>query len=118
MSPIEGHHLIADLAGCSGLDDAARIQRCLVDAARAAGATVLEVRLHKFGGGMGVTGVALLAESHISIHTWPEHGTACIDIFMCGTTHSLDAALTVIATALTGTVQTRTLLARRYGAVA
>lgn len=53
-------------------------------AAKAAGAVVLEVKLHDFGDRAGFTGVALLAESHISIHTWPEHGYAAIDVFMCG----------------------------------
>ena len=47
-----------------------------------------------------MTGVALLAESHISIHTWPEHDYAAADIFLCGRTHDLDAALAALATGL------------------
>ncbi|MEG3182387.1 adenosylmethionine decarboxylase [Sphingomonas sp. LT1P40] len=113
--PTEGHHLIADLTGGTGLDDIARVERCLIDAAQAAGATLLEVRLHAFGPGMGVTGVALLAESHISIHTWPEHGTACVDIFMCGAAASVDVALDTIAGQLSAKVRSRTILARHYG---
>lgn len=55
-----------------------------VEAALAAGARILHSHFHTFGPGMGVTGVLLLAESHISIHTWPEVGFAAADIFMCG----------------------------------
>jgi len=48
---------------------------------------LLHIHLHKFSEGGGVTGVALLAESHISIHSWPEHGYAAFDVFMCGASH-------------------------------
>jgi S-adenosylmethionine decarboxylase len=50
----------------------------------AAGATLLKIYLHEFPSSGGITGVALLAESHMSIHTWPEKDYAAIDIFMCG----------------------------------
>jgi S-adenosylmethionine decarboxylase len=50
----------------------------------ACNATLLHIHLHHFGENEGVSGVAVLAESHISIHTWPERGFAAIDIFMCG----------------------------------
>ena len=79
-----GLHLIVDLYGARGLDDAAFLETALRDAAGAAGATVLAGHLHHFGEGHGVTGVLLLAESHISIHTWPETGYAAVDIFLCG----------------------------------
>lgn len=91
-----GLHLIADLQGGSRLDDQAWIEQTLRDAAAAAAVTVLDVRLHHFGSGMGVTGVALLAESHISIHTWPETGVAAVDIFVCGTGANAHAALRLI----------------------
>lgn len=116
MTPaFEGHHLIADLHGAAHLTDVAHVERCLRAAAAAGGATVLEVRLHSFGPGQGVTGVALLAESHISIHTWPEYGSACIDIFLCGRTHDLDAALAAIVEGLDAIVTRRTLLTRNFG---
>lgn len=81
---ITGTHLLIDHFGGRFLDDPARLEAILRAAAAAAGATVLSGSFHHFGGGNGVTGVLLLAESHISIHTWPERGFAAIDIFMCG----------------------------------
>ena len=78
-----GLHLLLDLWGCRGLDDAAGLETLLRAAAEAAGARVLGAGFHPFAGG-GVTGVVLLAESHITVHTWPEHGFAAFDIFMCG----------------------------------
>ena len=53
-------------------------------AIEACDATLLHVHLHHFGNGCGVSGVAVLAESHISVHTWPERDFAAFDIFMCG----------------------------------
>lgn len=78
-----GLHLLLDLHGAAGLSDVARLQDVLCEAAQAAGATVLGAAFHPFPGG-GVTGVVLLAESHITIHTWPERAFAAVDIFMCG----------------------------------
>lgn len=81
-----GTHLIADLHGvaCDKLCDAGAIDALLRQAAVAAGATIVYSHFHAFGPGQGITGVVLLAESHISIHTWPELGFAALDIFMCG----------------------------------
>lgn len=81
-----GTHLLADLSGIAPerLRDGAALEQLLRGAAIAAGAQVLHSHFHSFGTGMGVTGVVLLAESHISIHTWPECGFAAVDIFMCG----------------------------------
>jgi S-adenosylmethionine decarboxylase len=79
-----GRHLLADFSQATALDDRVLIEQSLRAAAAAAGAHLLRIELHEFGAGKGVTGVALLAESHISIHTWPELGYAALDIFMCG----------------------------------
>ncbi len=83
-SDFAGTHLLIDLWGASHLDEIQGIEHALVLAANACGATVLGINLHSFGENSGVTGVALLAESHISIHTWPETGYAALDVFMCG----------------------------------
>ncbi len=107
-----GLHLIADIAGAEGLDDSARIEAALRAAAHAARVTVLDVRLHHFGEGGGVTGVVLLAESHISIHTWPEHALAAVDIFVCGPHADATAALGVIEQELGGRVVMRRDIAR------
>ncbi|OHC82777.1 MAG: S-adenosylmethionine decarboxylase proenzyme [Rhodospirillales bacterium RIFCSPLOWO2_12_FULL_67_15] len=79
-----GTHLILDLWQASRLDDPKFIAAVLERAARAASATVLHTHIHHFAPSGGVSGVVVLAESHISIHTWPERHYAAIDIFMCG----------------------------------
>jgi len=79
-----GTHLIIDLLGAERLDDLKHIERTLRDCVDAAGATLLHIHLHHFTPNGGVSGVAVLAESHISIHSWPECGYAALDVFMCG----------------------------------
>ena len=81
-----GTHLILDFWDCQYLDNIAFIEKTLRDAINSAGATLLHIHLHHFTPNGGVSGVAVLAESHISIHTWPERGYAALDIFMCGNT--------------------------------
>lgn len=66
------------------LSRTALVERAFNQGAEIAGATVLNQQWHHFGDGFGITGVVMLAESHMSIHTWPEHGYAAVDIFMCG----------------------------------
>jgi S-adenosylmethionine decarboxylase len=79
-----GTHLIIDLWDGEHFDDIGVIELALRRAVQAAGATLLHLHLHEFTAGGGVSGVAVLAESHISIHTWPERDYAAIDVFMCG----------------------------------
>jgi S-adenosylmethionine decarboxylase len=79
-----GSHLIIDLYDAEKLDDIDHIERALRDCVDAAGATLLHIHLHHFEPNGGVSGVAVLAESHISIHSWPENGYAALDVFMCG----------------------------------
>ena len=81
-----GIHLIIDLWGATRLDEADHVRAALIEATAVAGATLLHVHVHRFTPSGGLSGVAVLAESHISIHTWPEHGYAAIDVFMCGQT--------------------------------
>ena len=80
-----GTHLIIELSGCDPrlLGDVEHIRSAMMMAAVEAGATVVAESFHKFSPG-GVTGIVAIAESHLSIHTWPEHGYAAADIFTCG----------------------------------
>ena len=78
-----GVHLIVDVHGAQGLDDIDLIEATLRRCVSAAQATLLHIHLHHFQPN-GVSGVAVLAESHISIHTWPDAGYAALDVFMCG----------------------------------
>jgi len=86
MTHMLGNHGLLDLYGCNEaiLKDEGRLKTALAAAAQAAEATILTEHFHTFSGAGGVTGVLLLAESHISIHTWPEHHFAAIDAFICG----------------------------------
>ena len=89
-----GVHLIVDLHGAEGLNDIDLIEATLRRCVDAAQATLLHIHLHHFQPN-GVSGVAVLAESHISIHTWPDAGYAALDVFMCGKA-SPDACVPVL----------------------
>ncbi len=80
-----GKHLIVELwtHNPQVLDDPAFLRDTLLAAARRGNLNVINIAMHEFAP-HGVTGVVLLAESHLSIHTWPEHGYAAIDVFTCG----------------------------------
>ena len=86
-----GMHLLIDLWGASHLDDIDVVEDALKRSAEAAGATILHSHLHHFTPNGGVSGVLVLAESHISIHTWPEKGYAALDVFMCGDCDPMNA---------------------------
>ena len=79
-----GSHLIIDLFGAKRLDDLKYIESTLKRCVEVAGATLLHIHLHHFTPNGGVSGVAVLSESHISIHSWPEADYAALDVFMCG----------------------------------
>lgn len=79
-----GTHLILDLWGASYLDDLGLMEATLREAVEVAGATLLHIHLHHFTPNGGISGVVVLAESHISVHTWPERDYAAFDVFMCG----------------------------------
>jgi S-adenosylmethionine decarboxylase len=92
-----GRHVIIELWGCNDaiINDADRVKTAMLDAVRAANATLLDIFVHTFSP-QGVTGVAVLSESHLSIHTWPEHGYAAADVFTCGATTQPQAAADVL----------------------
>ena len=79
-----GMHLLIDIWGATNLDSPELIDETLCAGALEAGATILHSHFHHFTPNAGVSGVVVLAESHISIHTWPERGFAALDVFMCG----------------------------------
>lgn len=82
-----GRHVLAEFYGCSPeiLNDTAKIEKIMVDAALEAGAEVKEVIFHQFIP-QGVSGVVVISESHLAVHTWPEFGYAAVDVFTCGST--------------------------------
>ena len=86
-----GNHVLVELWQAVSLDDPKQIEDALLQGAREAGATILHSHFHHFSPYSGVSGVVVLAESHISIHTWPEKSYAAIDIFMCGDCDPHDA---------------------------
>lgn len=106
----EGTHLLADLSGVEPdkLMDCTHIEALLRTAATAAGATILHSHFHAFGSGQGITGVVLLAESHMSIHTWPEQSFAAVDIFMCGNSRPEEALAVVRAAFMPADCQVQT----------
>ncbi|MFC3194588.1 adenosylmethionine decarboxylase [Marinicella sediminis] len=79
-----GTHLIVDLWGASRLDELAHMEAAMREAVQQSKATLLHIHLHHFTPNGGISGVAVLAESHISVHTWPEKNYAAFDVFMCG----------------------------------
>ncbi|MGB9867247.1 MAG: adenosylmethionine decarboxylase [Bacillota bacterium] len=80
-----GRHVLAEVYGCrtSVIDSVQSVQEIMVDAALAAGADIREVAFHKFSP-QGVSGVVVISESHLAVHTWPEYGYAAVDVFTCG----------------------------------
>jgi len=80
-----GRHILCEAYGCDKetLNDVRRVEKIMVAAALAAGAEVREVAFHHFSP-QGVSGVVVISESHLAIHTWPEYGYAAIDVFTCG----------------------------------
>lgn len=86
-----GRHLLVDVWDGENLSNADVIDAALRRGAEEAGATLLHVHLHEFSENGGISGVAVLAESHISIHTWPEWNYAAVDVFMCGETDPMRA---------------------------
>ncbi|HHX10359.1 MAG TPA: S-adenosylmethionine decarboxylase proenzyme [Firmicutes bacterium] len=80
-----GRHVLAEVYGCEFdiLNDLDKIRKIMVSAALSAGAEVIETTFHRFSP-QGISGVVVISESHLAIHTWPELGYAAIDAFTCG----------------------------------
>jgi S-adenosylmethionine decarboxylase len=99
-----GRHVIAELWGCpeDKLNDLHSIERIMVNAALEAGAEVREVAFHKFAP-QGVSGVVIISESHLTIHSFPEHGYASIDVYTCGDRIDPNVACDYITKALSAT---------------
>lgn len=103
-----GRHWLIEFSGARHLGDMGVVERTLREAVRVSGVTLIRLELHHFGAGQGITAMAMLAESHVSIHTWPEHAFAAIDIFMCGPASRPDLALEALQAALEpGTTRVR-----------
>ena len=98
-----GRHVIIECFGGQADFDAAAMEALLRHAAEAGGACVLSCHMHRFGAEGGVTGVALLAQSHITVHTWPERNYAAFDVFMCGDCDA-DRAAEAIGGAVPGAI--------------
>jgi S-adenosylmethionine decarboxylase len=93
-----GNHLILECHGCDSdlLKDSSKLEEILKKSAVDAKATILHSYFHKFEVGEGITGIIALAESHISVHTWPEHSFMAVDVFMCGDCNPYDSYSSII----------------------
>ena len=102
-----GHHYIVEASGCDPkvIGSVEKVQQILVRAAEIAGAHVWSISFNKFPP-MGVSGVVVISESHLTIHTWPERGEAAVDLFTCGDTARAHDAVTALIARLGATVST------------
>ena len=85
MTTVLGRHLLVEFYNCNPqeLDNVAGIEKHMNDAAIACGATIVQSSFHRFEP-WGVSGVVVISESHLAIHTWPEYGYASVDLYTCG----------------------------------
>jgi len=111
---IAGKHIIIECEGRHAHLSEEKLDSILCRAAKAAGASVLSSHFHRFGPQQGITGVLVLAESHITVHTWPEHNYAAFDVFMCGDCDP-DKAVEVIISAANSTQVTTNSIIRGIG---
>lgn len=107
-----GSQILADMYDCDPamLDDQEAIQSCMIEAVRRCGGTIVSHCFHRFSP-HGISGVVVIAESHLAIHTWPEHGYVALDLFTCGDTLEPEACFSYLKDAFRSQRQaTRTLL--------
>src|SRR5918912_218387 len=90
-----GRHLILELWGCRNLNSTEIVERALRDVVRACDLTLLDLNVYPFTP-IGVTGVAVVSESHVLVHTWPEYGYAAVDVFTCGDRANPEAAIPLL----------------------
>ncbi len=90
-----GNHLVLELWGCSNLNSPAVVEQALRDVVQATKVHLLDLKVYPFEP-QGVTGLAMVSESHITIHTWPEHGYAAVDVFTCGEERDLTGAIDAV----------------------
>ena len=112
-----GRHLLVEFSGCdpAALADLDGLTEAMLRAAREAGATVLTHRFHRFQGetgGQGISGAVIISESHLAIHTWPEHAYAAVDLFTCGASVDPWRAHAVLKAALRSSEDRTQLLSR------
>jgi S-adenosylmethionine decarboxylase len=91
-----GRHVIVELWGCKNIDSLPVVEEALRDAVAATNATLRDLQVFPWEPYNGVSGIAILSESHLSIHTWPELGYAAVDIFTCGDHTQPEAAVPVL----------------------
>ena len=103
MKPL-GTHFLLDVAGApfATLDDPVLVETLLVEAVKQMGAKVLGIHIHRLSP-QGVSGVVVISESHLTIHTWPERGEAAVDLFTCGDAARARVAVDALAKALGAT---------------
>ena len=90
-----GRHLILELWDCQNLDSTDVVERAMRDIVKACDLTLLDLRVYPFSP-VGITGAAVVSESHVMVHTWPELGYAAVDIFTCGESRSPTDAVPVL----------------------
>lgn len=107
-----GRHLLAEFTGCNAslLADLDVVTTAMLQAAEASGATIVTHSFHHFSP-HGVSGAVIIAESHLAIHTWPEHGFAAVDFFSCGAV-DMDRGLILLRTVFEAQGETRLELER------
>ena len=90
-----GRHVILEMWGCDNLESVDTAERALREMVVALDVNLLDLRVYPFSP-VGVTGIAIVSESHLVIHTWPEHGYAAVDIFTCGSPRDPQEAVNVL----------------------
>ncbi len=111
---IGGQHLLLDLKACDAalLDDCKMVQSLLEKVAQQVGATIVKSVIHQFDP-QGVSGVVVIQESHLSIHTWPECGFASFDFYSCADDIDLNQSISLLCSAFSGKVHRAEIIDRR-----